>query len=50
MRSERNLTFYHAVPSRSGTVHWMLHELGIAFDTKLLDIRGEKGERLNIWP
>ncbi|OSQ32193.1 glutathione S-transferase family protein [Thalassospira sp. MCCC 1A03138] len=44
MRSDRQLTFYHAVPSRSGTVHWMLQELGIPFDVKLLDIRGGAGQ------
>ncbi|WP_033069361.1 glutathione S-transferase family protein [Thalassospira australica] len=44
MPSGRNLTFYHAVPSRSGTVHWMLHELGIPFDVKLLDIRAGAGQ------
>lgn len=44
MPSDRNLTFYHAVPSRSGTVHWMLHELGIPFDVKLLDIRAGVGQ------
>lgn len=44
MPSDRNLTFYHAVPSRSGTVHWMLHELGIPFDVKLLDIRAGAGQ------
>lgn len=44
MAADRNLTFYHAIPSRSGTVHWMLQELGIAFDTKLLDIQGGAGQ------
>lgn len=44
MSADRNLTFYHAVPSRSGTVHWMLQELGIPFDVKLLDIRSGEGQ------
>lgn len=44
MSSDWNLTFYHAIPSRSGTVHWMLHELGIPFDVKLLDIGGGDGQ------
>ena len=34
MASDRKLTFYHAVPSRGATVHWMLQELGIEFDVK----------------
>lgn len=38
--SDRNSTFYHAVQSQSGTVNWMLQELGIPFDVKLIDIRG----------
>lgn len=44
MSADRNLIFYNAVPSRSGTVHWMLQELGIPFDVKLLDIRSGEGQ------
>lgn len=44
MISDRKLTFYHAVPSRSSTVHWMLHELGIEFDVKMLDLRKGEGQ------
>lgn len=47
--SDRNSTFYHAVQSQSGTVNWMLQELGIPFDVKLIDIRGGAGKRRNFW-
>ncbi|WP_430474727.1 glutathione S-transferase family protein [Thalassospira lucentensis] len=44
MVADRKLTFYHAVPSRGGTVHWMLHELGIEFDAKVLDLPKGEGQ------
>ena len=36
------LTLYHAVPSRSSIVHWMLEELGQPYDLHLLSLK--KGE------
>ena len=37
-----NLTLYHAAPSRSSIVHWMLEEVGEPFDIHLLSL--QKGE------
>jgi glutathione S-transferase len=37
------LTLYHAAPSRSSTVLWMLEELGQPFDLVVLDLK--KGEQ-----
>ena len=34
-----NLTLYHASPSRSSVVLWMLEELGEAYDLKLLSLK-----------
>lgn len=36
------LTLYHAIPSRSSIVRWMLEELGEPYDVHLLDLK--KGE------
>ena len=36
------LTLYHAAPSRSSVVHWMLEELGEPFDIQLVSFK--KGE------
>jgi glutathione S-transferase len=36
------LTLYHAAPSRSSVVHWMLEELGQPYDIKLVSLK--KGE------
>ena len=36
------LTLYHAAPSRSSIVHWMLEELGEPYDIKLVSFK--KGE------
>jgi glutathione S-transferase len=37
-----NLTLYHAVPSRSGIIRWMLEEVGEPYDIHLLSLsRGE---------
>lgn len=44
MTKNRKLTFYHAAPSRGNTVHWMLQELGIAFDVRMIDIRKGEGQ------
>jgi len=37
-----NLTLYHAAPSRSSIVHWMLEEVGEPYDIHLLSLK--KGE------
>ncbi|WP_244500303.1 glutathione S-transferase N-terminal domain-containing protein [Methyloceanibacter superfactus] len=37
------LTLYHAAPSRSSIVRWMLEELGEPYDIHLLDLT--KGEQ-----
>ena len=37
------LTLYHAAPSRSSTVLWMLEELGQPFEVVMLDLK--KGEQ-----
>lgn len=44
MISDRKLTFYHSAPSRGNIVHWMLQELGIEFDVKMIDIRNGEGQ------
>src|SRR4249920_1038345 len=33
------LTLYHAAPSRSSVVHWMLEELGEPYDTRILNLK-----------
>jgi glutathione S-transferase len=38
------LTLYHAAPSRSSIVHWMLEELGEPYDIHLISFK--KGENL----
>jgi len=40
------LTLYHAAPSRSSIVHWMLEEVGEPYDIHLISFK--KGE--NLWP
>jgi glutathione S-transferase len=37
-----NITLYHAAPSRSSIVHWMLEEVGEPYDIKLVSFK--KGE------
>lgn len=37
------LTFYHAPRSRSGRVHWLLHEIGAEVDLVPVDIRRQDG-------
>jgi glutathione S-transferase len=34
-----NLTLYHAAPSRSSVVHWMLEEVGEPYDVHLLSLK-----------
>jgi glutathione S-transferase len=36
-----DLTLYHAAPSRSSLVRWMLEELGEPYETRFIDIRDE---------
>jgi glutathione S-transferase len=43
-RSMPNLTLYHASPSRSSIVLWMLEELGQPYDVKLISL--SKGDNL----
>ncbi len=48
-----DLVLYHAVPSRSMTVHWMLEEVGEPYDIELLSLEAEdhkKPEYLKINP
>ena len=41
----RKLTLYHAAPSRSSIVRWMLEELGEPYDLHLLSLsKGEQGQ------
>lgn len=40
-----DLLLYHAVPSRSITVHWLLEELGEPYDIELLSIEAEDHKR-----
>ena len=37
------LTFFHAPHSRSSAIHWLLAELGIPFETRIVDIRSAGG-------
>lgn len=37
------LTFFHAPHSRSSAIHWLLAELGIPFETRIVDIRAAGG-------
>jgi glutathione S-transferase len=37
------LVFYHAPGTRSGSVRWLLEELGVPYELKLVDIRAEGG-------
>ncbi len=36
-------TFFHAPFSRSSGIHWLLAELGVPFETRIIDIRSEEG-------
>ena len=35
------LTFYHAPGTRSGSIRWLLEELGVPYELKLVDIRAD---------
>ena len=37
------LTFYHAPATRSGAIRWLLEELGVPYELKVVDIRAEGG-------
>lgn len=37
-----DLLLYHAVPSRSMTIHWLLEELGEPYEIKLLSLEAEE--------
>ena len=37
------LTFYHCPNTRSGSVLWLLEELGVPYDLQIVDIRAEGG-------
>lgn len=37
------ITFFHAPYSRSSGIHWLLAELGVPFETRIVDIRAPGG-------
>jgi len=37
------LTFYHCPGTRSGSVHWLLEELGVPFETEIVAVQAEGG-------
>jgi glutathione S-transferase len=39
MHAQSELILYHAVPSRSSIVHWMLEEIGHPYELRLLDLK-----------
>ena len=41
----KTLTLYHAIPSRSMTVHWMLEELNVPFRIHMLDLDAEEHKK-----
>jgi len=43
MAAKRGITLYHSPASRAFMAYWMLEELGVPFDVKVVDIR--KGEQ-----
>lgn len=43
MAAKRGITLYHSPASRAFTAYWMLEELGVPFEVKVVDIR--KGEQ-----
>jgi glutathione S-transferase len=42
---DETITFYHAAPSRSAIVHWMLEEVGAPFRIELLDLSKREQKR-----
>src|ERR1700674_3374115 len=48
-----DLTLYHAAPSRSSIVHWMLEEVGEPYDVELLSLKNgdnRKADYLKVNP
>lgn len=43
MAAKRGITLYHSPASRAFTAYWMLEEIGVPFDIKIVDIK--KGEQ-----
>ncbi|WP_293907740.1 glutathione S-transferase family protein [Phenylobacterium sp.] len=43
MAAKRGITLYHSPASRAFVAYWMLEEVGVPFDVKIVDIR--KGEQ-----
>lgn len=41
------LTFFHVPHSRSSAIHWLLAELGIPFETRIVDSRSRRGAALS---
>lgn len=37
------LTFYHCPGTRSGSVHWLLEELGAPYETEIVQVTGDGG-------
>src|SRR5215472_7054495 len=37
------LTFYHCPGTRSGSVHWLLEELGVPFETEIVRVTSDGG-------
>jgi glutathione S-transferase len=37
------LTFYHAPGTRSGSIHWLLEELGVPYELEVIDFRAPGG-------
>src|SRR5215469_15231305 len=37
------LTFYHCPGTRSGSVHWLLEELGVPFETEIVPVQADDG-------
>lgn len=42
MTTNSELVLYHAVPSRSSIVHWMLEEIGHPYELRLLDLKKQE--------
>ncbi|MDZ5649017.1 glutathione S-transferase [Nitrospirillum sp. BR 11828] len=37
------LTFFHCPHTRSSSIHYLLEELGVAYDTEIIDIHAQRG-------
>ncbi|MFC6762594.1 hypothetical protein ACFQFQ_28425 [Sulfitobacter porphyrae] len=44
------LTFYHSPQSCSNGILLLLHEVGAAFETRIIDLRAAISGVRNIWP